>query len=534
MMCRWRSAGSMRRSVKKISIRWPCSSERGPARTAGSHEEELPTMPPAPPEEEMRTFWRLRSGCTIHHEEGGQDDGAARLTVRYADNAYPIGACAAASALALDRLREGCDEPRLAEAAAQEGADAIAIAHCLHLLVVLRRYGFVNEVIAGAAGEYAAREPMSSHLSFASSPLPQARQARLRLSRFALLSRHEGEAVLESPLSSWRIRIHDPAAAILICRLMGEGMTVAAIEEAGKRARTLAGWLLACNLAGEIDAEGHLPEDTDPDLRFWEFHDLLHARRSRSGGHDHPLGATFPGRGIVEPLPAVKPAMVSRAQDIVPLPRADLESACRDDPPFQAVVEARHSIRAHGRDPIRLEQVGAFLYRSARLIERVPPAPEHELFYEASRRPWPCGGAAYETEIYLTINNCEGLDRGIYHYDPEHHRLERLSRDEGMVDALIETAWHSAAQTVRPQLLLTLTARMRRLSWKYRGMAWAVALKHAGVLYHAFYLTATTMGLAPCGLGGGNTELVARAIGIAPAVEMPIGEFMLGSLPEQP
>jgi len=42
------------------------------------------------------------------------------------------------------------------------------------------------------------------------------------------------------------------------------------------------------------------------------------------------------------------------------------------------------------------------------MIARVPPDPENELFYEASRRPWPCGGAAYETEIYVTVNHCAG------------------------------------------------------------------------------------------------------------------------------
>jgi hypothetical protein len=52
------------------------------------------------------------------------------------------------------------------------------------------------------------------------------------------------------------------------------------------------------------------------------------------------------------------------------------------------------------------------------------------------------------------------------------------------------------------------------------------------VLYQTMYLVATSMGLAPCGLGNGDTELYCRAAGTAYHVESSVGEFMLGSLPE--
>ncbi|RME64433.1 MAG: SagB/ThcOx family dehydrogenase [Caldilineae bacterium] len=295
--------------------------------------------------------------------------------------------------------------------------------------------------------------------------------------------------------------------------------------------RRLLGWLVAAELADAVDGDGLLPEDRDPDRRFWDFHDALHFRRSRSGGHDHPVGASFPGRGVVAPLPAVKPPIAHDPADLITLPMPDIAALCRGDPPFQAVVEARRSHRVRGEQPITLDRLGAFLARTARIITLIPPDPGRDLHYEASIRPYPCGGAAYETEIYLAVDACEGLARGLYHYDPLHHRLERVGDDGDLIDSLVTVAWQSAAQTVRPQIVIHLAARMRRLMWKYRGLAWSVALKHAGVLYHAFYLAATVEGLAPCGLGAGDTELVARAYGLDPVAESPIGEFMLSSLP---
>jgi SagB-type dehydrogenase family enzyme len=83
----------------------------------------------------------------------------------------------------------------------------------------------------------------------------------------------------------------------------------------------------------------------------------------------------------------------------------------------------------------------------------------------------------------------------------------------------------------RPQVLLCVTARFRRVSWKYEGMAYAMVQKEVGVLYEALYLAATAMRLAPCALGGGDTALVTRALALDPLEEGPVGEFVLGSLP---
>lgn len=43
------------------------------------------------------------------------------------------------------------------------------------------------------------------------------------------------------------------------------------------------------------------------------------------------------------------------------------------------------------------------------------------------------------------------------------------------------------------------------------------------------YLVATAMGLAPCGLGNGNSDLLAEAAGLDYLKQSSVGEFMLGS-----
>ena len=47
------------------------------------------------------------------------------------------------------------------------------------------------------------------------------------------------------------------------------------------------------------------------------------------------------------------------------------------------------------------------------------------------------------------------------------------------------------------------------------------------------YLVATAMDLAPCGLGVGDSDLFARIVGTDYYAETSIGEFILGSKPEE-
>jgi len=65
------------------------------------------------------------------------------------------------------------------------------------------------------------------------------------------------------------------------------------------------------------------------------------------------------------------------------------------------------------------------------------------------------------------------------------------------------------------------------VSWKYESIAYATILKDVGVLYQTMYLVATAMGLGPCALGCGDSDVFARLIGTDYLEETSVGEFML-------
>ena len=79
-----------------------------------------------------------------------------------------------------------------------------------------------------------------------------------------------------------------------------------------------------------------------------------------------------------------------------------------------------------------------------------------------------------------------------------------------------------------PQILITITARFGRVSWKYSSLAYALILKDVGVLTQTLYLMATDMGLGGCAIGSTNIDLFARMTGVDFHVEGPVGQFALG------
>ena len=80
-------------------------------------------------------------------------------------------------------------------------------------------------------------------------------------------------------------------------------------------------------------------------------------------------------------------------------------------------------------------------------------------------------------------------------------------------------------------MLLVVTSRFARISWKYESIAYALTLKHVGLLVQTIYLVATAMGLGACALGSGDAAEAARAFGLDWLMESSVGEFALGRDP---
>lgn len=390
-----------------------------------------------------------------------------------------------------------------------------------YLLARAEREGWIRYVLLQEGRAWAALEPLAREFRF----LGAGAGGPCRLSRFAWVRRLEdGAAAVETSLGLGRVLLGEPQALGWVGHLVRPRTAESLAEAFGlapDAAATFMDLLVAAGAAAPCGADGQLPEDRDPRLRPWEFHDLLFHSRSRAGRQGGPLGGTCRFLGELDPLPALKPALPGPG---IALPGP--EAALRD-PGFFTVLEARRSRRSPGPDPPTLAQLGAFLHHVARVRGVSPPDPAAGRPCETVSGPCPCGGGLHEIELYLSVARCEGLEPGFYHYAAGRHVLEPWPGSGEASRHLLGHARASMGAAAGPDVLFTLAARVQRVSWKYEAIAYALILKNAGVLFQQMYLVATALGLAPCAVGTGDSQVFAQASGLDCFQETSVGEFAL-------
>lgn len=392
--------------------------------------------------------------------------------------------------------------------------------------------------------------PLTPRSRFQPKPLPP--DEPVRLSAFAELRTDGHEYRLESPLSLHRVLLHRPEAVWLVATLsqpVTPAVSVAALPAKLPAAAEALAYLVAAGMVVRAHAPAGVTrppvsgdtrpplfgEDTDPALVGWSPVDLMFHTRSTTGRHDNHFGITYPLGESESPEPVVKRPLSGTG---IPLYRPRWDDLCTADPPLTVAIEARRSIRTYGAEPMTVDELGAILYRAARvraLLVNTPDGREEPGAAAAghglSDRPYPNAGACYELELYVTVARCTGLAAGVYHYDPLEHRLEPLEAHRATADELLRSAQLGAAMDTPPPVLITLTARFQRLSWKYQGFAYALVLLNAGVMIHNLYLICTAMRLARCAVGSVPADLTARAFGTDWRVEPGIAQFVVGRAP---
>jgi SagB-type dehydrogenase family enzyme len=351
------------------------------------------------------------------------------------------------------------------------------------------------------------------------------------LSRFAYLRRRGNEMVLESPRAAALFRIGDAKIATAIAMLSAPQRIKQFRRQDGFPGIELLALLLDCQILFRVDAgssEDLRPAEGDDHLVLWDFHDLLFHTRSTEGRQANPLGGLFPYAGVIAPPPAVRPRWPGKQIDLDELSTAPSETIS----PIAKLLRERHSTRDFdNQQPITLAELSRFLDGTARVQSKWQTTLDFGdcapvVAYAA--RPYPSAGSAYELELYLTVANCEGLERGFYHYDADRHALVPIGVRSQELDALLASAEFAMDAPASPQILITIAARFDRVSWKYSSIAYSLILKDVGALIQTLYLMATDMGLAGCAIGTSNIDLFAKMTGIEFHVEGPVGQFAIG------
>jgi SagB-type dehydrogenase family enzyme len=389
----------------------------------------------------------------------------------------------------------------------------------------LKKNGLIDYYFHFHASERAVVSPKSP--KFKSSTLSAANPAlkcSYVLSRFAYFRRQDDKMILECPLAPFRIALNAEFFSRLLPYITGAENLINNEYKTSLEDQT---WGVFISLLIEYGVIHPIQNAETEHLKFWEFHDLVFHTCSRRGEFDDHVrfGATYRFREKFTPPSTFKDIDFD---NVLELYKPDLDELAISDTPFSKILESRRSIRDHSdRRKITLGQLGEFLYRSIGLREVVKTPTQDAIF-----RPYPAAGAIHEIDFYLVVNVCDDIEPGVYYYHPEKHALCKKNVDIPYIERMISNAQSGMGVTATvPQIIFVLTSRFKKIAWKYEKMSYRCTLLSMGAIFQTMSLVATSMNLASCIVGSGDSSLFAEALNIDSLEEGAIGEFTLGGTP---
>jgi SagB-type dehydrogenase family enzyme len=178
-------------------------------------------------------------------------------------------------------------------------------------------------------------------------------------------------------------------------------------------------------------------------------------------------------------------------------PAAALPPPQRPDCALFEAIETRRSRREFGTAPIDAAELAALLHGAYGVTGRLESSAGNGTL---PLRAVPSGGALYPLEVYLAALRVDGLDPGLYHFDPLICCLE-IVRAGLAVDEL--AALSTYPEIVSPcAALLLIAAVFGRTRFKYGLRGYRFALLEAGHVGQNVVLVASALGLAAVPLGG--------------------------------
>jgi SagB-type dehydrogenase family enzyme len=270
----------------------------------------------------------------------------------------------------------------------------------------------------------------------------------------------------------------------------------------------------------------------------------------RGDGAD-PLACALRWAGLAEPACTAKPAWAARGwtasewrfhaattdpgpslqddrPDLPPEPPPPPGIALPVPPetPLARLMAARRSQRHHAQGGLPLAPFAAVLHSALRdlgPVEADTPA--------LRRRPYPSAGARQALDWFVAAGDIPGLAPALYRYDPLAHSLAPVGAAGPPADLLREAAAAWGAPENPPQAVLLAACRLARLTPRYAGLAYRLALIEAGCALQALSLAAAEAGIGACVLGSGSASRFAGRSGLAAEAVAPIAWLAMGSSP---
>lgn len=173
----------------------------------------------------------------------------------------------------------------------------------------------------------------------------------------------------------------------------------------------------------------------------------------------------------------------------LPAPRTGLALSLSD------AIAGRKTGRRMEPCPLTLEQVSTLLHYAYGITRS-----NEGTVFPRPFRAVPSGGALYPLELFFHSARIEGLDAGLYHYNPTAHCIRFLrygDESRKISDLLVQSNI-----AVESSLILYMTAIFERSVFKYGNRGYRFVLLEAGHVGQNLNLVAAAMGLGTVNIGG--------------------------------
>ncbi|ADT84350.1 SagB/ThcOx family dehydrogenase [Thermococcus barophilus] len=177
---------------------------------------------------------------------------------------------------------------------------------------------------------------------------------------------------------------------------------------------------------------------------------------------------------------------------------------------LEEAIDRRKSIRRYKDESLTIEEVSQVLW-AAYGINRW------------GKRTSPSAGACYPFEVYVVVENVEGLSPGIYRYDGEAHRLE-LIREGHFRKSLAEACLGQRCVATAP-VNIVIVAHYERTTGRYGERGVRYVHIDAGHMGQNIYLQATALNLGTVAVGAFRDEEVKKVLEVPgePLYIFPLG-----------
>lgn len=182
---------------------------------------------------------------------------------------------------------------------------------------------------------------------------------------------------------------------------------------------------------------------------------------------------------------------------------------------IEEALQLRRSVRSYASQALTVAEVGQLLWSAQGIT------------HARGFRTAPSAGATFPLEMFVLVNNVDGLRKGLYQYLPADHQLLWVHGREVASDLV--RASHSQSMIAEAGVVLVFGAVFERTTQRYSERGVRYVYNEIGHASQNVHLQAAALNLGTVVIGAYNDEQVEEILGLDPGIRilymMPVGKM---------